>query len=100
MTPEEIQLTITQMLAIQRQIQESQLRNDDQIRQLSDRQANSDRRLDVLTENQIIMTESVINMSNSILELRTGIMELRAGQQQQQTVLDYLLRKEQENSNR
>ena len=36
MTPEEISKTIEQMLAVQRQIQESQIRNTDNINQLED----------------------------------------------------------------
>ena len=42
MTPEEISKTLEQMLAVQRQIQESQIRNTDNINQLEDQiQANA-----------------------------------------------------------
>ena len=79
MTPEEISKTIEQMLAVQRQIQESQIRNTDNINQLEDQiQANAQQIQELRKSNR----EDINNVKDNINTLIIEIAKLTVNQKE------------------
>lgn len=79
MTPEEIQSTIEQMLSVQRQIQESQIRNTDNIAKLEIQTQENSR---LIQENGRLIQESTRDTRQDIAVLVEEIAKLTVDQRE------------------
>jgi ABC-type transporter Mla subunit MlaD len=72
---------------------------DEMLDQLADEVRDTNREVKETSRNVQALLRVAQAHQDSLEQLKTSIFELRAGQAQQATILDYLLRKEQERQN-
>ncbi len=79
MTPEEIQQIFQQMLAVQRDLQEKQLKNTEDISRNTENISRNTENISRNTENISRLTEDITRLTEDISQLRDGISLLADG---------------------